>query len=78
VRDGEGGLGYAMIYANSQMETSCFFAMVLAATVPRFSFLSSCFMIGRRRTTGTNRAGCNLPAEPFQSIASSTDSVKTP
>jgi len=37
-RVGEGGLGYAMIYANSQMETSYLFALVLAATVLGFSF----------------------------------------
>jgi NitT/TauT family transport system permease protein len=35
---GEGGLGYAMIYANNQMETSYLFALVLAATVLGFSF----------------------------------------
>jgi NitT/TauT family transport system permease protein len=38
VRVGEGGLGYAMIYANNQMETSYLFALVLAATVLGFSF----------------------------------------
>ena len=37
-RVGEGGLGYAMIYANNQMETSYLFALVLAATVLGFSF----------------------------------------
>jgi NitT/TauT family transport system permease protein len=37
-RVGEGGLGYAMIYANSQMETSYLFALVLAAAVLGFSF----------------------------------------
>jgi NitT/TauT family transport system permease protein len=36
-RVGEGGLGYAMIYANNQMETSYLFALVLAATVLGFS-----------------------------------------
>jgi NitT/TauT family transport system permease protein len=37
-RVGEGGLGYAIIYANNQMETSYLFALVLAATVLGFSF----------------------------------------
>ena len=37
-RVGEGGLGYAIIYANNQMETSYMFALVLAATVLGFSF----------------------------------------
>jgi NitT/TauT family transport system permease protein len=37
-RVGEGGLGYAMIYANNQMETSYLFALVLAAAVLGFSF----------------------------------------
>jgi NitT/TauT family transport system permease protein len=37
VRVGEGGLGYAMIYANNQMETSYLFALVLAATALGFS-----------------------------------------
>jgi NitT/TauT family transport system permease protein len=37
-RVGEGGLGYAMIYASNQMETSYLFALVLAATVLGFSF----------------------------------------
>ncbi len=37
-RVGEGGLGYAMIYANNQMETSYLFALVLAATVLGFMF----------------------------------------
>jgi NitT/TauT family transport system permease protein len=35
-RVGEGGLGYAIIYANNQMETSYMFALVLAATVLGF------------------------------------------
>jgi NitT/TauT family transport system permease protein len=35
---GEGGLGYAIIYANNQMETGYMFALVLAATVLGFSF----------------------------------------
>ena len=37
-RVGEGGLGYAIIYANNQMETSYRFALVLAATVLGFGF----------------------------------------
>jgi len=37
-RVGQGGLGYAMIYANNQMETSYLFALVLAATVLGFAF----------------------------------------
>jgi len=37
-RVGEGGLGYAIIYANNQMETSYVFALVFAATVLGFSF----------------------------------------
>jgi NitT/TauT family transport system permease protein len=37
-RVGEGGLGFAIIYANNQMETSYLFALVLAATVLGFSF----------------------------------------
>jgi NitT/TauT family transport system permease protein len=37
-RVGEGGLGYAIIYANNQMETSYMFALVLAATALGFSF----------------------------------------
>jgi NitT/TauT family transport system permease protein len=37
-RVGEGGLGYAIIYANNQMETSYLFALVFAATVLGFSF----------------------------------------
>lgn len=36
-RVGEGGLGYAILYANSQMETSYMFALVLAACVLGFS-----------------------------------------
>jgi len=36
-RVGEGGLGYAMIYANSQMETGYLFALVFAATLLGFS-----------------------------------------
>ncbi len=37
-RVGEGGLGYAIIYASNQMETAYLFALVLAATVLGFSF----------------------------------------
>jgi NitT/TauT family transport system permease protein len=37
-RVGEGGLGYAIIYANNQMETAYMFALVLAATVLGFAF----------------------------------------
>jgi NitT/TauT family transport system permease protein len=37
-RVGEGGLGYAIIYANNQMETGYLFALVFAATVLGFSF----------------------------------------
>ena len=37
-RVGEGGLGYAIIYANNQMETAYMFALVLAATALGFSF----------------------------------------
>ena len=37
-RVGEGGLGYALIYANNQMETSYMFALVLGATALGFSF----------------------------------------
>lgn len=37
-RVGEGGLGYAIIYANNQMETSYLFALVFAATMLGFSF----------------------------------------
>jgi NitT/TauT family transport system permease protein len=37
-RVGEGGLGYAIIYAGNQMETSYLFALVLAATVLGFAF----------------------------------------
>ena len=35
---GVGGLGYAITYANNQMETSYMFALVLAATVLGFAF----------------------------------------
>lgn len=37
-RVGEGGLGYAIIYANSQLETSYMFALVAAATALGFGF----------------------------------------
>jgi NitT/TauT family transport system permease protein len=37
-RVGEGGLGYAIIYANNQMETPYLFALVFAATALGFSF----------------------------------------
>jgi len=37
-RVGEGGLGYAILYASSQMEISYLFAIVLAATVLGFFF----------------------------------------
>lgn len=37
-RVGVGGLGYAIIYANNQMEASYMFALVLAATVLGFCF----------------------------------------
>jgi NitT/TauT family transport system permease protein len=37
-RVGEGGLGYAILYANNQMETAYMFALVMAATVLGFSF----------------------------------------
>jgi NitT/TauT family transport system permease protein len=37
-RVGEGGLGYAIIYANNQMETAYLFALVVAATALGFSF----------------------------------------
>jgi NitT/TauT family transport system permease protein len=37
-RVGEGGLGYAIIYASNQMETSYLFALVFAATALGFAF----------------------------------------
>jgi NitT/TauT family transport system permease protein len=37
-RVGEGGLGYAILYASSQMETGYLFALVFASTVLGFSF----------------------------------------
>ena len=40
-RVGEGGLGYSILYASSQLQTDYLFALVLAATVLGFSFLSS-------------------------------------
>jgi NitT/TauT family transport system permease protein len=36
---GEGGLGYSILYASSQLQTAYLFALVLATTVPGFSFL---------------------------------------
>lgn len=38
-RVGEGGLGYSILYASSQMQTDYMFALVLAAIVLGFSFL---------------------------------------
>jgi NitT/TauT family transport system permease protein len=38
-RVGEGGLGYAISYANNQMEISYMFALVFAATMLGFTFL---------------------------------------
>jgi len=37
-RVGEGGLGYAILYASNQMETGYLFALVIAATVLGFAF----------------------------------------
>jgi NitT/TauT family transport system permease protein len=37
-RVGEGGLGYSILYASSQLQTAYLFALVLAATVLGFSF----------------------------------------
>jgi NitT/TauT family transport system permease protein len=37
-RVGEGGLGYSIVYASSQLQTDYLFALVLAATVLGFSF----------------------------------------
>jgi NitT/TauT family transport system permease protein len=37
-RVGEGGLGYAIIYASNQMETAYLFALVVAATALGFAF----------------------------------------
>jgi NitT/TauT family transport system permease protein len=37
-RVGEGGLGYAIIYASNQMETAYMFALVFAATMLGFAF----------------------------------------
>jgi NitT/TauT family transport system permease protein len=36
---GQGGLGYSILYASSQLQTDYLFALVLAATVLGFSFL---------------------------------------
>jgi len=41
-RVGEGGLGYSILYASSQLETDYLFALVVAATVLGFAF----FFIG--------------------------------
>jgi NitT/TauT family transport system permease protein len=38
-RVGEGGLGYSILYASSQLQTDYLFALVLAATVLGFAFL---------------------------------------
>jgi NitT/TauT family transport system permease protein len=35
---GEGGRGYAIIYASNQMETAYLFALVVAATALGFSY----------------------------------------
>ena len=40
-RVGEGGLGYSILYASSQLQTDYLFALVLAATVLGFGFLVS-------------------------------------
>jgi NitT/TauT family transport system permease protein len=37
-RVGEGGLGYSILYASSQLQTAYLFALVLAATVLGFAF----------------------------------------
>jgi NitT/TauT family transport system permease protein len=37
-RVGEGGLGYSILYASSQLQTDYLFALVFAATVLGFSF----------------------------------------
>jgi NitT/TauT family transport system permease protein len=39
VRVGEGGLGYSILYASSQLQTDYMFALVVAASVLGFSFL---------------------------------------
>jgi NitT/TauT family transport system permease protein len=57
-RVGEGGLGYSILYASSQLETDYLFALVLAATVLGFlSFLLVCFWSGTFCITGMSRAG---------------------
>jgi NitT/TauT family transport system permease protein len=38
-RVGEGGLGYSILYASTQLQTDCLFALVFAATVLGFSFI---------------------------------------
>ena len=35
---GQGGLGYSILYASSQLQTDYLFALVLAATVLGFGF----------------------------------------
>jgi NitT/TauT family transport system permease protein len=40
-RVGEGGLGYSILYASSQLETDYLFALVLAATILGFAFFFS-------------------------------------
>ena len=37
-RVGQGGLGYSILYASSQLQTDYLFALVLAATVLGFAF----------------------------------------
>ena len=37
-RVGQGGLGYSILYASSQLQTAYLFALVIAATVLGFSF----------------------------------------
>jgi NitT/TauT family transport system permease protein len=37
-RVGQGGLGYSIMYASSQLQTAYLFALVIAATVLGFSF----------------------------------------
>lgn len=43
-RVGEGGLGYAILYASNQMETGYLFALVFAATVLGFAFFVVMFL----------------------------------
>lgn len=44
-RVGEGGLGYSILYASSQLQTDYLFALVLAATVLGFSFFFSVMLL---------------------------------